>query len=73
MDPRSIEGIVEDSMTSRLRQITSGVDAMLSTIAILSKASNKAFAKITENFEESRQSQHAMNVQIDDSLNTQQS
>jgi hypothetical protein len=54
VDLRSIEGIVEDSMTSCLRQITSGVDAMLSTIAITSKASNKAFAIINEKFEESR-------------------
>ncbi len=49
-------------MTLRLRQITSGVDAMLSTIAITSKASNKAFAIINEKFEEFWQSQHAMNV-----------
>jgi hypothetical protein len=51
----------------------SGVDAMLYTIAITSKASNKAFTIINEKFEESRQLQHAMNAQIDDSLNTQQS
>jgi hypothetical protein len=73
VDPRSIAGIVENSMTLRLRQIMSGVDAMLSTIAITSEASNKAFAIINEKFEESWRSQHAMNAQIDDSLNIQQS
>jgi hypothetical protein len=53
VDPWSIIGILDTSITSRLWQITSNMEAMVSTCWVISAASNRMFTLLNSKIEDS--------------------
>ncbi len=71
MNPHSIKGIVDTSITSRLQQITSDMEAMISTCRFILVASNTTFIVLNSKHEDSVRSQEKLSEHIDAALQHQ--
>jgi hypothetical protein len=72
VDSRSIERIVDTSITSRLWKITSNMEAMVSTCQFMSVALNRTFTVLNSKIEDSVQSHEKLSARIDAALQHQQ-
>jgi hypothetical protein len=68
MDPQSIKGIADTSITSRLWQFTSDMEAIISTCRFMSAASNTTFTVLNSKNEDSAWSHEKLSVRIDAAL-----
>jgi hypothetical protein len=71
MDPWSIEGIVEDSITTRLQKISNNMNALALQLEVTSVALTAMFSFLDRKLEEFKCNQCAFNNQIEASLQTQ--